>query len=59
MQYRRFVVAPTVAVLSRGKPASAGASRDTCSCEDSDKRAAQYVELLKGQDTSKVLFALY
>ena len=59
MQYHRFVVARTVVALSRRKPAFAGASRDTCSGEDSDKRTAQYVELLKGQGTSKVLLALY
>ena len=58
MQYHRFVVAPTAAVLSHRRPASAGASRDTCSGEDSDKRAAQYVELLKGQDTSNLTLRL-
>jgi len=59
MQYHSFVVARAAVVLSRRKPASAGASRDTCSGEESDKRAAQYVELLMGQGTSKVLLALY
>jgi hypothetical protein len=58
MQYHRFVVAPTAAVLSRRKPASAGASSDTCSGVDSDKRAAHYLELLNGQGTSNISLRL-